>query len=161
MRTCILILFVSWISTTSHADIKADKVVVEKSGKTLSLYQGERLLKTFSVVFGANPIGHKQQEGDKRTPEGNYILDFKKIDSAFYKAIHISYPNTQDIENAKRSGVSAGGAIMIHGQKNYFGWASFLTQFFNWTNGCIAMSNGDMEFVWSIVDEGTPIEILP
>lgn len=161
MRTCILILLVSWISTTSHADIKADKVVVEKSGKTLSLYQGERLLKTFSVVFGANPIGHKQQEGDKRTPEGNYILDFKKIDSAFYKAIHISYPNTQDIENAKRSGVSAGGAIMIHGQKNYFGWASFLTQFFNWTNGCIALSNGDMEFVWSTVDEGTPIEILP
>lgn len=140
---------------------KADSVVVLKSEKSLNLYKGEHLLRTYPVVFGGNRVGHKQQEGDKRTPEGKYILDFKKADSAFYKAIHISYPNEQDIENAKKRGISPGSSIMVHGQKNGFGWASFLTQYFNWTNGCIALSNKNMDSVWELVDAGTPIEIRP
>lgn len=148
-------------SCSALAGEKADRVVVIKSTKTLSLYKGERLLGTYSVVFGANPVGHKQQEGDERTPEGQYILDFKKTDSAFYKAIHISYPNVQDMESAKKRGVSPGGSIMIHGQKNGFGWASFISQYFNWTDGCIALSNEDMDFVWHDVEAGTPIEIKP
>ena len=140
---------------------KADRVVVIKSEKSVRLYNGEHLLGTYPVVFGGNRVGHKQQEGDKRTPEGKYILDFKKADSAFYKAIHISYPNEHDLENAKKRGVSPGSSIMIHGQKNGFGWASFLSQYFNWTNGCIALSNKNMEIVWQLVDTGTPIEIRP
>jgi murein L,D-transpeptidase YafK len=140
---------------------KADRVVVLKSEKSINLYKGEHLLRIYPVVFGGNRVGHKQQEGDKRTPEGKYILDFKKADSAFYKAIHISYPNEQDIENAKKRGVSPGSSIMVHGQKNGFGWASFLTQYFNWTNGCIALSNKNMDSVWELVDTGTPIEIRP
>jgi len=140
---------------------KADRVVVLKSKKSLYLYKGKHLLGTYPVVFGGNRIGHKQQEGDKRTPEGKYILDFKKADSAFYKAIHISYPNERDIENAKRRGVAPGSSIMVHGQKNGFGWASFLLQYFNWTNGCIALSNKNMDSVWELVDAGTPIEIRP
>ncbi len=140
---------------------KADRVVILKSEKLLCLYKGEHLLSTYPVVFGGNPIGHKQQEGDKRTPEGRYILDFKKADSAFYKAIHISYPNEQDIKNAKKRGVHQGSSIMIHGQKNGFGWASFLSQYFNWTNGCIALSNKNMDSVWELVNAGTPIEIRP
>lgn len=157
----VLIFIFCLFSVISYAEEKADRVLVEKSKKTLSLYRGDKLLSTYHVVFGANPVGHKQQEGDERTPEGKYLLDYKKADSAFYKAIHISYPNAHDIASAKKRGVSPGGAIMIHGQRNYFGWASFVTQFFNWTQGCVALSNSDMEAVWSAVEVGTPIEIRP
>jgi murein L,D-transpeptidase YafK len=140
---------------------KADHVVVIKSKKTLTLYHGDRKLATYPVVFGGRPVGHKRREGDKRTPEGHYILDFKKPDSDFYKAIHISYPNAEDIANARRRGVAPGGAIMIHGQRNYLGKAWFITRKFNWTDGCVALSNPDMEAVWQAVEEGTPIEIKP
>lgn len=120
-----------------------------------------KILKTYSVSFGANPEGHKQREGDERTPQGKYILDYKKEHSSFYKAIHISYPNKIDIEKAKRAGVKPGGQIMIHGQKNGFGWLSWLAQNFNWTDGCIAVSDDEMEEIWTLVDAGTPIEIQP
>jgi murein L,D-transpeptidase YafK len=122
---------------------------------------GENPLREFHVVFGANPKGHKMQEGDERTPEGTYTLDYKKTDSAFYRAIHISYPNTKDAASAQSRGVKPGGQVMIHGQKNGLGWLSFISQHFNWTNGCVALSNEDMDIVWSQVKEGTPIEILP
>lgn len=140
---------------------KADFVVVSKKEKTMILYKDKQSIASYPVVFGANASGHKQKEGDKRTPEGLYTLDYKKQDSAFYKAIHISYPNAQDIEVAHKLGVSPGGAIMIHGQKNGFGWASFIMQFFNWTNGCIALENSDMDLIWNAVDAGTQIEIRP
>lgn len=140
---------------------KADKVLVIKSESTLYLKKGGNTIKEYHVVFGADPKGHKQQEGDEKTPEGNYILDYKKPDSAFYKAIHISYPDAQDKHRAKSAGVDPGGLIMIHGQKNGFGWFSWITQRFNWTNGCIAVSNSDMDDIWSLVDSGTPIEIRP
>ncbi len=119
------------------------------------------VLKKYHVAFGANPKGHKQQEGDERTPEGKYVLDYKKKNSSFYKAIHISYPNDEDKRQAKEKGVSPGGQIMIHGQKNGIGWLSFITQRFNWTDGCIAVSNDDMDQIWNAVDVGTPIEIKP
>lgn len=160
MRVLLAVLLVM-ASALSNAIEKADRVVVVKSSNTLSLYRGQKLIRSFPVVFGANPIGHKQQEGDERTPEGNYTLDFKKADSAFYKAIHISYPNAQDVEAARKRGVSPGGSVMIHGQKNRLGWASFISQHFNWTNGCIALTNEEMELVWQAVDAGTPIEVKP
>ena len=141
---------------------KADLVIVTKKENTLILYKDKQIIGSYPVVFGAHYLsGHKQQEGDKRTPEGFYILDYKKQDSAFYKAIHISYPNEKDMEMAHKLGVSSGGAIMIHGQKNGFGWASFIMQFFNWTDGCIALKNSDMDLVWNAIDAGTPIEIQP
>jgi murein L,D-transpeptidase YafK len=160
MRWLLCTLLFS-LSLGSNASEKADRVLVVKSAKTLSLYRGAQLLATYPVVFGPHPKGHKQQEGDKRTPEGHYLLDFKKADSAFYKAIHISYPNAQDVERARQRGVSPGGAIMIHGQKNHLGWATPITRRFNWTNGCIALSNKDMDVVWAAVDAGTPINIKP
>ena len=140
---------------------KADLVIVDKSKQTLSLSKNGTIFKTYHIALGGNPKGHKQQEGDQKTPEGNYILDYKKADSAFYKAIHISYPNKKDIQNAQQHGVSPGGFIMIHGQKNGFGWLSFLTQKYNWTNGCIALTNEDMEEVWQSVRTPVPIKILP
>ena len=140
---------------------KADMVVVEKSESKLYLYSNGKVLREYCVTFGANPKGHKQQEGDERTPEGNYILDYKNKNSSFYKSIHISYPNARDRQRAQRAGVNPGGAIMIHGQKNGLGWLSWMTQHFNWTDGCIAVSNNDMDEIWQAVDTGTPIEIKP
>jgi len=148
-------------SSSLGAAEKADHVVIVKSTKTLTLYKGEHVLGTYTVAFGAKPVGPKQQEGDERTPEGHYMLDFKKADSAFHKAIHISYPNPQDIENAHKLGVSPGGAIMVHGQSNHARWPSYIAQLFNWTNGCVALTNEDMDAVWQAVDAGTPIEIKP
>jgi murein L,D-transpeptidase YafK len=119
------------------------------------------VIKEFHVVFGENPKGHKQQEGDERTPEGHYILDFKNPDSRFYKSIHISYPNEQDKARARAAGVNPGGLIMIHGQKNNLGLFANVVQNFNWPDGCIAVTNSEMDEIWNAVDEGTPIEILP
>ncbi len=149
------------LPTTTFSAEKADSVVVVKSEKKLYLYKAGQVLASYTVVFGASPNGHKQQQGDERTPEGRYTLDYKKADSAFHKAIHISYPNAKDTEAAKKRGVDPGGAVMIHGQKNGFAWASFLTQRFNWTNGCVALANADMDAVWEAVEAGTPIEIKP
>lgn len=89
------------------------------------------------------------------------MLDFKKQDSAFFRAIHISYPNQADIQRAQVAGVNPGGAIMIHGQKNGFGWLSAVSQRFDWTDGCIALSNKDMQKVWNLVQVPTVIEIAP
>ncbi len=140
---------------------KADLVVVLKSESKLYLEKDGKTFKEFKVAFGANPKGHKVKEGDERTPEGRYLLDYKKADSSFYKAIHISYPNQQDIKRARELGVNPGGLIMIHGQRNGLGWLSFITQLFNWTDGCIALTNEDMDTVWESVDVGIPIEIKP
>lgn len=160
MRHSAILLF-SLSMTLAHAFPKADHVIVSKTGKSLSLMQGTKVLANFPVVFGANPRGHKQQEGDERTPEGSYLLDYKKADSGYFRAIHISYPNATDLADARRRGVAPGGFVMIHGQRNGFGWASFITQRFNWTNGCIALRNEDMAIVWEAVEPGTPIEIRP
>jgi len=140
---------------------KADMVIVNKSESKLYLAKNGKILKQYHIALGANPRGHKQQKGDERTPEGKYILDYKKKDSSFYKAIHISYPNESDKNRARKLGLNPGGQIMIHGQKNGFGWLSFISQRFNWTDGCIAVSNSAMDEIWEAVDVGTPIEIRP
>ncbi len=158
-RFVFLLLFVA--SCSVFASEKADFVLVEKSKSSLTLFRADKSFAVFHVVFGANPVGHKLREGDERTPEGRYTLDAKKSDSAFHKAIHISYPNERDVANANTQGVEPGGAIMVHGQKNGLGWLSAIAQLFNWTNGCIALRNDDMDQVWESVDVGTPIEIRP
>jgi len=140
---------------------KADSVVVIKSKSKLYLKKQGKILKQYCAIFGANPRGHKQKEGDERTPEGTYILDYKNQDSQFYKSIHISYPNEADKKHAKKMGLNPGGCIMIHGQKNGFGRVAVMTQRFNWTDGCIAVSNHAMDVIWLVVDVGTPIEIKP
>ncbi len=161
MKT-ILIALTIILSFTCFAEAgSVDSVFVDKSEKKMYLLSKGKKVKEYHVVFGANPIGHKQQEGDERTPEGKYILDYKKEDSAFHKSIHISYPNQEDKNIAKEKGVNPGGLIMIHGQKNGLGWLSWFTQWFNWTDGCIAVTNREMDEIWKLVQVGTPIEITP
>lgn len=161
MKFYFLVLVILISNTCFAIEQKIDFVLVDKSEEKMFLLSKGKTIKEYDVVFGAKPEGHKQQEGDERTPEGTYILDYKKPDSSFYKAIHISYPNAQDIKNAKENGVNPGGLIMIHAQKNGFGWLSWLTQLFNWTDGCIAVTNSEMDEIWKLVEVGTPIEIKP
>ncbi len=139
----------------------ADFVLVRKSAARLYLMRDGEILKSYGIALGRNPIGAKVEEGDMRTPEGRYYLDYKKTDSAFYRAIHISYPNDWDRLRAAARGVSPGGMIMIHGQKNGLAWRTRITQRLNWTNGCIAVSNDAMDEIWDAVAEGTPIQIVP
>ncbi|WNC67360.1 L,D-transpeptidase family protein [Thalassotalea nanhaiensis] len=134
-------------------------VKVDKSEAKMMLFSDGKLVREYDVVFGANPQGHKQQEGDEKTPEGTYSLDYKKEDSSFYRAMHIDYPNNIDTANANKRGVSAGGFIMIHGQRNYLGWLSAIMQNFNWTDGCIALTNDEMDDFMELVSVGTEIQI--
>ncbi|BBB32223.1 conserved hypothetical protein [Thermotomaculum hydrothermale] len=156
----LIFLFI-FLITPSFAITPADMVVVKKSEHRLYLMKNGKVIKSYHVVFGKNPKGHKIKEGDSKTPEGLYVLDYKNLNSKFYKSIHISYPNKQDIERARKLHVNPGGDIMIHGQKNGWEMFSFIMQRFNWTRGCIALSNKDMDEVWKSVKVGTPIKILP
>jgi len=140
---------------------KAQKVLIVKSERKLYLLRAGRPYREYHIALGKNPVGPKEREHDQKTPEGNYTLDFKKADSSYYRAIHISYPSAADRAHAKKLGVNPGGSIMIHGQPNGWGWFSIIRQRFDWTAGCIAVSNGDMDEIWEAVEPGTPIEIRP
>jgi murein L,D-transpeptidase YafK len=144
-------------SCQALADV--DLVKVDKSDSKMYLLEGDAVVKVYHIALGANPKGHKLQEGDERTPEGLYTLDYKKEDSSFYRAMHISYPNGKDKAQAASRGVSPGGQIMVHGQKNGLGGMAWITQQFNWTNGCIALSNSEMDEFMALVEVGTKIHI--
>ena len=161
LRITAIVFILLLAGGSAHSGQIADMVVVEKSESRLYLMREGEAFASFHVAFGANPEGHKQQQGDERTPEGKYLLDYKNANSLYYKSIHISYPNQRDREEARKRNVDPGGDIMIHGQKNGYEGLSFLVQRFNWTNGCIALSNKDMDLVWDAVQPGTPIEIKP
>ena len=145
----------------SAAFIKADKVVVIKSKRLLMLIKEGEILKAYRVSLGKQPNGHKAKVGDKRTPEGTYILDSRNLDSKFHRAIHISYPNELDILNAQKRGVSPGGDIMIHGLSEKLKDMGKFHITSDWTEGCIAVTNSEIEEIWQLVPDGTPIEIKP
>lgn len=122
--------------------------------------QGKEL-KSYKIALGRNPIGHKIQEGDHKTPEGNYLLDRRNAKSRFYRSIHISYPDEKDRAHAAKLGVSPGGDVFIHGLPNGFGWLGKLHLAMDWTDGCIAVTDEEMDEIWQAVPDGTPIEIKP
>jgi murein L,D-transpeptidase YafK len=157
----LLIILTMLSSGYTLALEKADTVVVIKSKSALYLKREGKILKKYHIALGPHPKGAKQQEGDGRTPEGSYVLDFKKNDSAYYKSIHISYPNDLDQDNALQKGLRPGGDIMIHGQKNGFEKLAAITQRTNWTKGCVAVTNKEMDEIWDAIEIGTPIEIRP
>lgn len=148
-------------AAANAARLRVDRVLVKKSQREMYLLSGHRIVRRFHIALGAHPVGDKRRRGDERTPEGHYTLDFKNPDSAYYKSIHISYPNAQDIARARRAGVDPGGEIMIHGQKNGYRRFTTQTQQFDWTEGCIAVTDRAMDQIWKLVHVGTPIEIDP
>ncbi|HET7810353.1 MAG TPA: L,D-transpeptidase family protein, partial [Steroidobacteraceae bacterium] len=140
---------------------RADRVVVSKSARSLELYRGSELLRSYPVSLGREPVGPKQREGDGRTPEGRYTLDYRKLDSSFHRALHISYPSPADSASAKSAGLNPGGLIMIHGMRNGLGFLGRLHTWVGWTDGCIAVTNNEIEEILRVVPDGTPIEIKP
>ncbi|WP_201591307.1 L,D-transpeptidase family protein [Psychrobacter fozii] len=142
------------------ADVVIDKVFVDKSERRLQLLSGDDVIRTYRIALGDSPVGHKQQEGDQRTPVGTYTLDYKNENSIAHRSIHISYPNAADKARAKQLGVSPGGDIMIHGQMNGFGHLAAINQKYDWTDGCIAVTDDEMDEVMAAVTLGIPIEIV-
>jgi murein L,D-transpeptidase YafK len=140
---------------------RADAVEVFKAQRKLVLKQDDAVIRTYTVMLGRNPVGHKLQQGDKRTPEGRYIIDWRNPNSAFHKSLHISYPNTADIlaKIDRGQSVSLGDMIMIHGM-GYHPDAPLYVGL-DWTDGCIAVTNPQMEEIWHLVPDGTPIWIYP
>lgn len=140
---------------------KADRVLVLKSERTMFLMKGQAAFRIYKVALGPKSKGHKEQQGDGRTPEGQYVLDARNPHSNFYRAIHISYPNEADRENARHKGVHPGGNILIHGLPNGMSDLGDDHALWDWTDGCIAVTNKQMDEIWQAVDNGTPIEIRP
>lgn len=138
-----------------------DRLVVMKSQHRLVLMRGDHVIKVYRVALGRYPKGPKVEEGDERTPEGAYVIDRRQPDSNFYKAIHISYPNAEDRARARALGVKPGGAIMIHGLPNDWTARQVGHPYLDWTTGCIAVTDREMDEIWRLVRVGTPIYIYP
>ena len=143
------------------SNVTSDRVLVEKALRRLTLLRDGIPLKTYSVALGGDPVGPKEQEGDQRTPEGIYRIDFHKEDSDYHRALHVSYPEQRDIDRAARAGVPPGCDIMIHGIRNGMGWIGAFHRRTDWTAGCIALTDFEIEEIWRAVPDGTPIEIRP
>jgi murein L,D-transpeptidase YafK len=138
-----------------------DRIVVEKSAKRLSIFGGGYQIKSYRIALGRNPVGAKQEEGDMKTPEGIYKIDSRNAQSSFHLALHISYPSDEDNQRAAARGVSAGSDIMIHGIQNGRGWIGAFHRWKNWTAGCIALTDEEIEELWRVTPDGTTIEIRP
>lgn len=141
--------------------LMADKVLVEKSERKLYLLREGKVLRSYHVALGLRPQGHKQQEGDYRTPEGEYKLIRRNPHSDFFLSMEISYPNSTDVARAQRQGARPGGAIMLHGWPNIPRKTSDYYRTADWTDGCIAVANSDMVEIWLMTPIETPIEIRP
>jgi murein L,D-transpeptidase YafK len=149
----------SSVSATSTA--QADKIVIVKSTHTMTLLRGDRVLKTYKVALGTVPVGPKRMEGDHKTPEGNYVIDSRNPQSQFHLALHISYPSAADQQKARKPGARPGGAIIIHGLARSFAYLGPLHRQTDWTDGCVAVTNAEIEEIWKLVPVGTKVEIRP
>jgi tetratricopeptide (TPR) repeat protein len=139
----------------------ADKILIEKKERRLMLISKGEVLKTYKIALGGNPIGAKERQGDNKTPEGTYVIDGKNRDSRYHRSLHISYPNERDKNRAKELGVSPGGDIMIHGIKNGFSWVGDDHAEVDWTKGCIAVTDEEIEEIDKLAPNGTVVEIRP
>jgi murein L,D-transpeptidase YafK len=127
----------------------------------MTLLRGGKVLKTYKVALGSAPVGPKRVEGDHKTPEGNYVIDAKNAHSQFHLSLHISYPSEADQQRARDLGQPPGGAIMIHGLAVPFAYLGPLHRQIDWTDGCVAVTNAEIEEIWKLVPVGTKVEIRP
>jgi murein L,D-transpeptidase YafK len=142
-------------------NVVIDKILVLKSQRQLQVFAQGKLMATFTISLGKNPIGHKEFEGDNRTPEGIYFINSKNSNSHYHKNLGVSYPNAADIEKAKQLGKSPGGDIKIHGLRNGTGFIGKFHRWHDWTAGCIALTDREIDDLYSHINVGTPIEIKP
>ena len=141
--------------------VQADRIVVRKAERVLTLYWHGAKLKSYRIALGGQPIGAKSARGDQRTPEGLYTVKRRKKPTDFHAALAVSYPNADDLARARAAGVRPGGGIEIHGLRDEYAWLGTAHQFFDWTDGCIAVTNSEMDELVRAVPDGTPLEILP
>jgi len=163
----LMLLFIPLIpaqagsENVDKVDWTADYILVSKAAKELTLYAGVKRIKTYKVALGRDPVGHKVRQGDRKTPEGIYFIDARNENSKYHLALHISYPDAIDDYKARNLGSSPGGGIMIHGTGDEYEWMGKLHASINWTDGCIAVTNKEIEEIWELVPDGTLIEIRP
>jgi len=139
----------------------ADRVVMLKKERTRQLLNQGKIIKSYRVALGGDPVGPKRLRGDHKTPEGIYVFDSRNAHSQFHKSIHISYPNARDHAAARAKGVSPGGDVFVHGLPNGYGWVGSSHRVKDWTDGCIAVTNQEIQEIWKGVADGTPIKIRP
>ena len=155
----LLLVFLSAAFPASER--KATRVLVLKKDHKMQLFAGESVIKTYTVAIGRGGLAQKQRQGDHLTPEGLYQIDHRNKNSRFYRSLHVPYPNEADRERARKLGVEPGGDIMIHVVKNGLGWIGSLHRAIDWTDGCIAVTDAEMDEIWNLVPDGTPVEIDP
>jgi murein L,D-transpeptidase YafK len=139
----------------------ADRILVVKSSRTMVLFTHGKTLRTYKVALGGQPVGAKERIGDHKTPEGRYVVSVKLANSQFYRALRISYPSADDIQRAHKLGVDPGGVVEIHGLGRKFGWLGALHRTTDWTDGCVVVTNEEIDEIWKLVPVGTPVEIRP
>lgn len=155
-------LYLHFRSTTMlNVNFKIDFIKVDKSERKLFVYSDGRLMKVYKISLGKNPNGAKQHQGDNKTPEGVYYINAKNANSVAYKNLGISYPNNKDIDSAKKLGKPTGGDIKIHGMMNGLGFIGMFHTCSDWTNGCVAVTNSEIDELFKYVKIGTKIEIVP
>lgn len=140
---------------------KVDSILILKKDHVMELLAGGKVIRTYKVALGRGGLEPKEREGDARTPEGHYTIDSRNSASRFYKALHISYPDAEDRKRAAKLGVLPGGAIMIHGLPNGMAWLGSVHRTYDWTAGCVAVTDTEMDEIWNLVPVGTRVEILP
>jgi murein L,D-transpeptidase YafK len=148
-------------SQTAPTPLYADRVVVLKKERTLQLLNHGKVIKTYKVALGGDPVGPKTRQGDHKTPEGLYVLDSRNPHSQYYKSIHISYPSAGDRAAARQKGISPGGDVFVHGLPNGYRYVGSAHRLKDWTDGCIAVTDEEMDEIWRAAADGTPIEIRP
>ena len=159
--TATFVVISGEVAGASSSKLTADLVVINKTSRNLKLFRNNEAIKTYKVTFGTAAPGRKTCEGDNRTPEGHYLIDRRNKTSRYHIALHVSYPNNDDTRRAREAGCSAGGDIMIHGIRDGFGWIGPFHRVVNWTRGCVAVTNAEIEEIAGAVPDGTPVVINP
>ena len=162
MAVTILFLLTTALGGGSQpAPSHADSILILKKEHVLELLAGGKVIRTYKVALGTGGLAPKEREGDARTPEGHYVIDSRNAASQYHKALHISYPNPDDRRRSASLGVSPGGAVMIHGLPNGKGYIGPAHRLYDWTLGCIAVTDPEIDEIWALVPVGTRVEIRP
>jgi murein L,D-transpeptidase YafK len=161
LRPVIWVAFGCALTSPLYALPHTDRIIVHKKAHTMEFMSAGKVIKSYKIALGRNPVGPKERQGDFRTPEGVYVINSRNAKSQYHRSLHISYPNAADREKARKLHVSPGGDVMIHGLPNGYGYLGAAHRRWDWTYGCIAVTNEEIDEIWSLVPNGTPIEILP
>lgn len=163
VENVLLILCAGWLTAAAQQPAleKADSILILEKDHVLELLAGGKVIRTYKVALGQGGLAPKQRQGDARTPEGHYAISARYAASEYHRALQVSYPNAEDRKRAARLGVPPGGDILIHGLPNGRGWLGAAHRLRDWTLGCIAVTDPEIEEIWKLVPLGTPVEIRP